>query len=68
MQYAPFKPGHKGTLAERAKALGLETLASDYLNKPNQVDLKKYINHSVKGMTRITNIIYVVIYFKLEYF
>lgn len=48
-QYAPFKPGHKGTLAERAKALGLEPLASDYLNSPQHVDPKKYIDHSVKG-------------------
>ncbi|CAG2235560.1 unnamed protein product [Mytilus edulis] len=32
--YAPFKPGHKGTLAERARALNLEPLAITFLERP----------------------------------
>jgi len=50
LQYAPFKPGHKGTLAERARALNLEPLALRFLSTPWDVNVHQYINTKIKGM------------------
>ena len=47
-QYAPFKPGHKGTHAERARALGLEAPALKILNGQS-FGLESFINPSKKG-------------------
>ncbi|XP_076464410.1 S1 RNA-binding domain-containing protein 1-like [Babylonia areolata] len=50
MLYAPYKPGHKGSLAERAKAAGLEPAALAILDgKP--VDLSKFIRPGEKGVS-----------------
>ena len=51
LQYAPFKPGSKGTLAARARELGLEPLAHSYLNGGGNAS--KFIKLGVKGITLI---------------
>lgn len=49
-QYAPFKPGSKGTLSERAKALGLEPLALQFLKGTAKIcDTKNFLNPDTKG-------------------
>ncbi|GFS19498.1 S1 RNA-binding domain-containing protein 1, partial [Elysia marginata] len=47
--YAPFKPGHKGTHAERARAVGLEAPAQKLLSGQN-FGLECFINPSKKGL------------------
>ncbi|XP_044735468.1 S1 RNA-binding domain-containing protein 1 isoform X3 [Chrysoperla carnea] len=42
--YAPYKPGSKKTLAERAKELGLEEVALNYLNGTSLQDLNYVAN------------------------
>lgn len=42
--YAPFKPGAKRSLAERAKAAGLEDPAMNILNDIEPVDLIEYVD------------------------
>ncbi|OWF38227.1 S1 RNA-binding domain-containing protein 1-like isoform X2 [Mizuhopecten yessoensis] len=49
--YAPYKPGHKGTLAERARALGLEPLALQYINHPWRVNVDTYVRLGTKGLS-----------------
>ncbi|XP_041352808.1 S1 RNA-binding domain-containing protein 1-like [Gigantopelta aegis] len=48
--YAPFKPGHKGSLAERARKLGLEPPAMKILDG-RLVALKQFINTEEKGLS-----------------
>jgi hypothetical protein len=49
-QFAPFKPGNKGTLAERAKALGLEPLSLKFVKGEGiMMDAQKFINQNEKG-------------------
>ncbi|KAK7104249.1 S1 RNA-binding domain-containing protein 1-like [Littorina saxatilis] len=50
MLYAPFKPGHKGSLAERAKALGLEPAALAVLDG-KMIKLENYIKPGEKGVS-----------------
>ncbi|CAG9854189.1 unnamed protein product [Phyllotreta striolata] len=57
---APFKPEAKKTLAERAKALGLEKPAMDLLQNNSNTDLTKFIsgnqeelNNAEKGIVHI---------------
>lgn len=54
--YAPFKPGHKGTLAERARALNLEPLALRFLSTPWDVNVHQYINTKIKGLQQLSDI------------
>lgn len=49
--YAPYKPGHKGTLAERARALNLEPVAMACIQNSGNVNLNKYIKLGVKGLS-----------------
>ena len=49
-QYAPFKEGNKGSLAERAKAVGLELTAKAILDGMH-VDLSTLLNPCKKGIT-----------------
>ncbi|XP_062589033.1 S1 RNA-binding domain-containing protein 1-like [Saccostrea cucullata] len=49
--YAPYKPGNKGTLAERARALNLESIANDCIYNPRRVDIKRCIKKDVKGLS-----------------
>ncbi|ESP04111.1 hypothetical protein LOTGIDRAFT_136816 [Lottia gigantea] len=53
--YAPFKPGHKGTLAERAKKLGLEPTALMILDG-KQFNLQKLVNKQEKELNTIDNV------------
>lgn len=49
-QYAPFRKGGKGTLAERARLLGLESPAEQVLKSPDKaVGLGRFVNASTKG-------------------
>ena len=49
-QYAPFKKGGKGTLAERARAHGLEAPAQELVANPARViNLEKFVNSAVQG-------------------
>ena len=44
LQYAPYKKGGKGTLAERARQQGLEAPAQEFLRNPH-----RFMNfHSLK--------------------
>ncbi|XP_064596790.1 S1 RNA-binding domain-containing protein 1-like [Liolophura sinensis] len=49
--YAPYKEGSKGTLAARAKELGLEPLALSVLNDPNRVNFSSWIKQGKKGLS-----------------
>ncbi|CAG5130679.1 unnamed protein product, partial [Candidula unifasciata] len=53
--YAPFKPGHKGTYAERARALGLETLAQNLL-EGKYVSLHSAVNVNTKGLQSVGDV------------
>lgn len=48
-QYAPYKEGSKGTLAARAKEVGLEPLALNVLNDPNRVNFNSWVKQGKKG-------------------
>jgi len=49
-KFAPYKPGSKGTLAERARTLGLEPLAIKFLNGTARItDANRYIHRDTKG-------------------
>lgn len=50
MQYAPYKPGAKRTLAEQAKELGLEKPAMDLLQDNTKVVFDDYVDSSKKGL------------------
>lgn len=56
-QYAPYKTDSKTTLAERAKALGLEEVTlkilSGDVNRPN---LTKFVNKSVEGLESVEKV------------
>lgn len=56
-QYAPYKTDSKTTLAERAKALGLEDITLQILsgdvNRPN---LTKFVNKSVEGLESVEKV------------
>jgi transcriptional accessory protein Tex/SPT6 len=49
MQYAPYKPGSKKTLAARAKDAGLEPLALNVIQNPSKADFRAYVNPENKG-------------------
>ena len=49
VQYAPYKTGSKSTLAERARKLGLESVAKTALENPWKFNIKNSIKLSVKG-------------------
>ena len=54
LQYAPFKKGGKGTLAERARCLGLDIPAQKILTSPNNlISLSKYIKTSKEGKLKL---------------
>ncbi|CAL1528427.1 unnamed protein product [Lymnaea stagnalis] len=53
--YAPFKPGHKGTYAERAKALGLEPLAQKILDG-KAVNLNSAVDTSKAGLESVKDV------------
>ncbi|KAK3592935.1 hypothetical protein CHS0354_011735 [Potamilus streckersoni] len=54
--YVPFKPGNKGSLAERARALGLEPLALQYLEASPNINPEQYINQQEKGLSTVSKI------------
>ncbi|KAM3855530.1 S1 RNA-binding domain-containing protein 1 [Vipera latastei] len=49
--YAPYKPGSKGTKAQRAKQLGLEQAANLLLENPKELNLFFYVKSNVKGLS-----------------
>lgn len=53
LQYAPYKPGGKRTLAERAKELGLEEPARNILNNIEHVNLSKCVDRSKKDLSTV---------------
>uniref|UniRef100_A0A6I8R1Y7 S1 RNA-binding domain 1 n=1 Tax=Xenopus tropicalis TaxID=8364 RepID=A0A6I8R1Y7_XENTR len=54
--YAPYKTGSKGTKAQRAKQLGLETAARGLIETPAQLNLFSYINSNVEGLSTLQDI------------
>ena len=50
LQYAPYKPGNKGSLAERARALGLEPLALQIMKGDSNVNPIQYVKPQEKGL------------------
>ncbi|XP_045167532.2 S1 RNA-binding domain-containing protein 1-like isoform X2 [Mercenaria mercenaria] len=56
--FAPFKPGNKGTLAERAKALGLEPLAMRFVKGEGvRMEAEKFVNTEEKGLKNVDEIL-----------
>ncbi|XP_050408059.1 S1 RNA-binding domain-containing protein 1 [Patella vulgata] len=53
--FAPFKPGHKGTLAERARKLGLEPMALKILDG-RSVDLSTLVNKNEKSLKTVGDV------------
>ncbi|XP_053314880.1 S1 RNA-binding domain-containing protein 1 [Spea bombifrons] len=54
--YAPFKTGSKGTKAQRARQLGLETAAKALIETPGQLNLYSYINNNVEGLSTLQDV------------
>ncbi|KAB0794768.1 hypothetical protein PPYR_00282 [Photinus pyralis] len=54
--YAPFRPGAKRTLAERAKSLGLEPPALSLLEGAESVNLERYINKHNRELSSIGDV------------
>jgi hypothetical protein len=48
--YAPYKPASKGSLADRAKALGLEVCADDLLLGIEEVDMPALVKPDIEGL------------------
>jgi len=48
-QYAPFKPGSKRSLAERARQLGLDSVLQTLLTTASSACLTSAVNPSVEG-------------------
>lgn len=54
--YAPYKSSGKRTLAERAKALGLEKVSLKLLQNEHSVDLKTFIKKDIKELSTISDV------------
>ncbi|XP_013404872.2 S1 RNA-binding domain-containing protein 1 isoform X2 [Lingula anatina] len=54
--YAPYKPGSKRSLAERARELGLEPLAMKVLQSPNTVDLNMFVKAGQEGLSSVSEV------------
>lgn len=54
--YAPYRPGAKRTLAERARALGLEPPALTLLEGAESVNLERFINKSNRDLSSISEV------------
>ncbi|XP_018326633.1 S1 RNA-binding domain-containing protein 1 isoform X2 [Agrilus planipennis] len=54
--YAPYKPGGKKTLVEKAKILGLEEPALKLLENTEPVSLSKYINEEIKDLSTVEDV------------
>eukprot|EP00794_Sanderia_malayensis_P010201 gene10201-11249_t len=56
--YAPYKQGGKGTLAERARKLGLEVPAMELLNIPTiSLGLQKFVKSNVDGLKTMQDVL-----------
>lgn len=53
-QYAPYKPGEKRSLAEKAKLLGLEHPAQSILHNANNINLTDYVDISKKDLCTVS--------------
>ncbi|CAH2254879.1 S1 RNA-binding domain-containing 1 [Pelobates cultripes] len=53
---APFKTGSKGTKAQRARQLGLETAAKGLIETPGQLNLYAYIKGDVEGLATLQDV------------
>ena len=57
-QYAPYKKGAKGTLADRARKLGLDDLATQVINVPHkEIYLGQYLRLSQDGKCRFYSVL-----------
>ncbi|KAL5009358.1 hypothetical protein ScPMuIL_014939 [Solemya velum] len=54
--YAPYKPGNKGSLAERARVLGLQPLAEAVLKSSAAINLLAYVDPHKKGLTTVKEV------------
>ncbi|XP_053696973.1 uncharacterized protein YdcI [Sabethes cyaneus] len=55
--YAPFKPANKGSLADRAKALGLESYAEGILiGSLPQIDLPELVKPGIEGLETVEKV------------
>lgn len=54
--YLPFKPGAKRSLAERAKAQGLEEPAMSLLNNTETVNLEQFVNNEIKEVASLFDV------------
>ncbi|XP_030051668.1 S1 RNA-binding domain-containing protein 1 isoform X2 [Microcaecilia unicolor] len=54
--YAPFKTGSKGTKAQRARQLGLESAAFALLENPVELNLLSYVKPNVEGLSTVADI------------
>ncbi|CAJ0965578.1 unnamed protein product [Ranitomeya imitator] len=53
--YTPYKTGSKGTKAQRARQLGLESAAKALIDTPQQLNLHMYIKPNTEGRCDIRN-------------
>ncbi|RZC39162.1 S1 RNA-binding domain-containing protein 1, partial [Asbolus verrucosus] len=54
--YAPYKPGSKRTLAERAKELGLEEPALSLLHNQSEINLSDYVQKDRKELSSVADV------------
>ncbi|XP_075060229.1 S1 RNA-binding domain-containing protein 1 [Mixophyes fleayi] len=54
--YTPYKTGSKGTKAQRARQLGLETAARGLIDSPQQLNLHMYIKNNTEGLSKLQDI------------
>ncbi|XP_063774449.1 S1 RNA-binding domain-containing protein 1 [Pseudophryne corroboree] len=54
--YTPYKTGSKGTKAQRARQLGLETAAKALIESPQQLNLHMYIKNNTEGLSKLQDI------------
>ncbi|XP_029449207.1 S1 RNA-binding domain-containing protein 1 isoform X2 [Rhinatrema bivittatum] len=54
--YAPFKTGSKGTKAQRARQLGLESAALALLENPVELELFSFVKPNIKGLSTLADV------------
>ena len=65
VQYAPFKPGSKRTLAERARQLGLDGVLDTVLMTGSSAALSRAVNASIEGYSQLYVAVYICSYLHL---
>lgn len=56
MQFFPYKPDSKGSLADRARRCGLDEPALHLLNNTSMINPNEYVNTNIKELQTITEV------------